>query len=159
DLPLLAEFQRAHQAAIRYGIEDRYTLRDQEIAVRKPTKRFWSFRSWDTGDFKIESDPSRFKRAVLDESERWADDAVVREILVKHLGKFHPYVSSHVVHEAMSNAFRHGGAQSILSVSQGDFDKKANRDRLLTIVFWDDGIPAYRTLKNCLEQDRSIKGS
>jgi hypothetical protein len=159
DITLLEEHKRAHQTSVRYGLEETYVFRDQQIRVRKPTKRFWSFRYWDTADFQIDSDPSRFKRAVLDESERWADDAVVREILIRHLGKYHPYVSSHVVHEAMSNAFRHGKAESVLSVSQGQFDKKSKRDRVLTIVFWDDGIPTYRTLRHRLDQNQSIEGS
>jgi hypothetical protein len=160
DLLLLSEFQTARQKSERYyGADEKWVIRGEEYRVPIKSRRFWSFRYWDTASFRVASDPSRFKRAVLDESERWSEDPVVREILVRHLGKFHPYVSSHVVHEAMSNAFRHGRAQSVLSVSQGDFDKKAQRDRLLTIVFWDDGIPAYRTLRDRLNRNLGIKGS
>ncbi|MGE0751470.1 MAG: hypothetical protein AB7K64_12900 [Variibacter sp.] len=131
----------------------------QVLSVDDSTERFFSLRHWKVQDFKIGDSPSRFQRAVLDECTRWVEDSVIKSMLIHHLGEYHGYVWSHVIHEAMSNAFRHGQAKTVLSASKADFDKKTQRDRFLTLVFWDDGIPIYQSLAARLKINHSIIGS
>ena len=139
-----------------FKIYKSYHWRDQEWKVPLDMNRFFAFRTWDVADFLQADDPLRFKRAVLDESERWANDTVIEAVLRNALGPYYKYLPSHIVHEAMSNAFRHGGARSIAAVSKADFGRNIGRSRFLTLSFWDDGVPMHGTLKAALHLNKPI---
>jgi hypothetical protein len=143
----------------RYAFYDVYETREGTRKAAINGRRFLKFRYWVTAEHRLADDPLRYKRAVLDESNRWLEDSDLREILRKGLGQYYQYLPSDVVHEAMSNCFRHGQARIAVGVSYADWDAPRQKDRHLTLVFWDDGTPSYETLRSRLDSGAGIIGS
>jgi hypothetical protein len=141
----------------RYGYDKVYQTQSGPLRVPVDMHRYFGFRHWQPID--IPGDPLRFKRVVIDECNRWVQDPVVTGVLKAQLGEFYNYVSGAIIHEALSNAFRHGGASSVLMVTKGEPRPGSRFNRFLTLVFWDNGRPSYETLRSRLDQGAEIKGS
>jgi hypothetical protein len=139
-----------------YGLET-YSIKGAIVSLPPLTRRFMPIRHWAVRDV-FSGDATGFQRAVLDETSRWREDPVVRASLRYHLGAYYGYVWTHIVHEAMSNAFRHGAAKSIIATSKADPDP-SGRDVHLTLTFWDDGLPMHETLRAGVKNEHGILGS
>jgi hypothetical protein len=136
-----------------YGLE----VHDQAGSEFVLVPRVWRnmpLRYWNVRDLFVEGDLPRFQSAVRDETSRWKQDAGVSAVLEHHLGPFFGYVWSHIVHEAMSNAFRHGSANSVVAAAKADWSDKSQRDTHFMLAFWDDGVAMYETLRRASTLDR-----
>ncbi|HEX8535469.1 MAG TPA: hypothetical protein VF662_15000 [Allosphingosinicella sp.] len=138
----------------RYGYEKIYETLDGESRVPLDLHRFFGFQYWSQTSAEQEEEATRFDRLVVEECARWTDP-VLERVLYRQLGKYGSYVST-VVHEALTNAFRHGGATSILDVSNSHYSQQRREDKNLTLVFWDNGVASYSTLRSRLDAGETI---
>jgi len=96
--------------------------------------------------------------ALNSEASRWKKPFIL-EFLKRVLGEVgaSSYVSARVVYEAMTNAFRHPEADIICTASFCDENIRA-ANKLITISFWDNGIPMHYTLKKALHLRKIVRG-
>lgn len=135
-----------------YGLET-HQLHGERISLPPSARRTMPLKHWRVSDFFVEGDPLRFQRAVLDETQLWREDAGMRAVLEYHLGEFYGHVWTHIIHEALSNAFRHGSATSVVAAVKADWTDRTQKDAHFTLSFWDDGKPMYETLRAGLAAD------
>lgn len=159
NLARIREFDLEHgeKQDRRYGAERVYQTPDGLQRVPLEFHRYFGFRQWQP--VGLPGDPLRFGRFVIDECRRWVQDPVVTRVLRAQLGQFYAYVAGVIIHEALSNAFRHGEASSVIMVTKGEPKPDGTSNRFFTLVFWDNGCPSYETLRRPLESGKKISGT
>lgn len=139
---------------------DRYApitwdLAGEKARVHLETLRFFAFQHY------AKDTESNLKSHLKHHAAHWNND-LIRAVLEKHLDS-PDYLASHILFEALTNAFRHPNAKDILSTShmtrrQAATGKgAATSDHLLTLVYWDDGQPVDQTLQSALMNGLDIR--
>lgn len=140
----------ASDVAKRYGHDHLYNTRDGIQRVSAASSRYFGFDHWQPIEYP--DDPFRFQRIVIDESKRWIENPAIKRVLRSLLGEYYQVLFGSIIHEALSNAFRHGGASSVLMVAKAE-------KSWFTLVFWDNGCASYLTLRKKLDSGEDICSS
>jgi hypothetical protein len=93
---------------------------------------------------------------ALGEADRWKRQ-VISSVLEKHLEGPYGYFASRIVFEAMMNAIRHPNANHILTASHVNIPREGTNSKgFLTVIWWDNGRSILDTLREPLNQKKSI---
>jgi len=130
-----------------------------EAAAQLQDRGFFQFRSWDSDPLHPKINLSGLHAELTQQELRWSDELLI-SLLSRRLGRDNVgYVSSHLVYEALSNAFRHANSETIVSVEQVYDVIKSNaghRCGILRMAFWDNGDPVQETLRKSLLDGRNV---
>ena len=124
------------------GVVQEYNTPEGPLLARLELDNFFGFQIWTREYFP------HFKRVVLDQSTKW-NDQKIKAALKKHLDNS-SCIGSHVIHAALSNAFRHSEADTIAAVSHIERHPVSRKPIFLTVVCWDNGKPIYESLGRTL---------
>ena len=154
-------FDADHRYFEREGLlECRYLLGHSDMLISEAGMRlqdrgYFQFRSWEGDDVHPRSRMSSLRSELGAQELRWADEMLL-SLLSRRLGRENAgYVGSHIIYEALSNAFRHANSQTIVSIEQV-YDVSGAGSAIIRFAFWDNGDPVQETLRKSLEGQENI---